>query len=383
MKFKISVSDLQYAIRTVKDVTPKSAQGSPITGVLIVAKGDRAIFTAFNPEMMAKAAVKIDPIEDGSVVVDAAALYSAISHFQPENADGVGTADITLSVSARNKKLNLFTKTTYVNGTKTPHKRTFPLLVEGFFPDLPSEDRIKASFELPSDTLMDGVESVSYAMSSDVHMPVFTGMLFKLEDNFLTLFATDGVCLAEFSAPVKYEGEPQKLVIPGTFAIKLAKSFFASQILTFVLTENMIFVHTPNLVLGGTLIKEEYPDYKSVIPSPKVFAEIDKHILLDNLNNLTYEASQTDANRVKLHLDAGEASLYCGQSENSGIPGSSDLPVEFECNLKLFANSIKNVFGDKLKIGFTDSSTLLQFSSEGSGPGGAILTCMLVPLSAI
>ena len=254
MKLKISVPDLQYAMRTVKDVVSTSGPGADTSGVLIVAKGDRAVFTAFNPEMMAKATVKIECTEEGQVVVDAVSLYSAVSHFQPLKENGVGTSDITLS--SRSKKLNLSAKTRYASGTETPHRRAFPLKNQEFFPDLPSEDRIKSAFELPAEVIMDGIDSVVYAKSNDPHQAVFTGLLFELRPGSLTFFATDGVCLAEYSAAVDFDGEPQRLVIPGAFANKISKSFFEGDALKFSLTDNMIFVRTANLVLGGTLIRE-------------------------------------------------------------------------------------------------------------------------------
>ena len=83
-----------------------------------------------------------------------------------------------------------------------------------------------------------------------------------------------------------------------------------------------------------------------------------------------------------MRLQNGEASLVCGHSQNGGIPSSVDGFMEFDCNLKLFANSVRNLYGDRLKVGFVDASTLLQFSSDEAVDSGPSLTCMLVPLSA-
>jgi len=380
MKFKISVPDLQYAMRTVRDVVPSSGPTAESVGVLISAKGGRAVFTAFNPEMLAKAVVKIDCEEDGEAVVDAVALYSAVSHFQSQKEDGVGTADVLIKSTPRARKLQLTTRTKYASGSETPHKRVFPLRNQEFFPDLPPENKVNLAFELPAEVLMDGIDSVAYAMASDPHQPIFTGMLFHLEPQKLTLFATNGICLAEYSSPVSFNGPTQRLVLPGAFATKIAKSFFEGDTLRFSLTDGMLFVRTANLVLGGTLIREEYPNYKSLLPVPKKFASVDKHILLDNLVNLSYEASQTEASRVKLRLQDGEASLFCGHSQNGGIPSTVEGSMEFDCNLKLLASSVRNVYGDNLRVGFVDADTLLQFSSAEDNITGASFTCLLVPL---
>lgn len=381
MKFTISVSDFQYAMRTVRDVVPSSGPLAETVGVLIDVQGGRAVFTAYNPEVMAKAAVRIKADRDGEAVVDAASLYGAISHFKPLNDKGVGTGDITVTSAPKSKKLYITAKTTYASGAETPHKRVFPLRNHEFFPTVPAPDKVDRSFELSAGLLMEGIDSVSYALSTDKNQLIFTGALFQLKPGGLTLFATNGVCLAEYTAPVSYEGDPVSVILPGVFASKISRSFFDTDVLTVSLTPNMMFVRTQNLVLGGALIREEYPNYKEVLPSPERYALIDKHVLLDNLINLNYEASSTEDNRVTLSLRNGEASLRCGPSDNGGLKVEFDGEAEIDCNLGLFVSSIKNVCGDTLKVGLSGPSSPLRFSSVESSHSGAELTCVLVPLA--
>lgn len=381
MKFKVSVPDFQYAMRLVRDVVPSSGPLAESVGVLISVEGNTAVFTAFNPEVMAKATVKVEASREGEVVVDAAALYNAISHFQPRKDSGVGTSDIVVISSPKSRKLNVSATTRYASGSETPHKRVFPLRNQEFFPVVPSPDVVDQTFEFPASILMDAIDSVSYAVSADKNQLIFTGVLFQLEDGRLSMFATNGVCLAEYSAKVPYSGDPLRVVIPGSFAAKISKSFFDNDVLTVSLTRSMMFVQTPNLVLGGTLIREEYPDYTSVFPESTTSVLLDKHILLDNLVNLSYEASSLDDNRVTMCLSGGEASLVCGGSTNGGLVAEFGGDFTFACDLKLFAGSIKNIAGDTLKIGFTDASCPLRFSSGDEDASGLGLTCVLVPLS--
>lgn len=381
MKFSISVADFQYAMRIVKDVVPTSGPLAESVGVLIEARGSRAVFTAFNPEVMAKATVKISSDRDGDAVVDAPALYSAISHFKPQNDRGVGTTDITVVSSPRSRKLQITAKTRYATGSEIPHKRVFALRNQEFFPSVPSVDRAELSFELPARTLMDGIDSVSFATSNDSHQLIFTGVLFQLEKDKLTLFATNGVCLAEYSSPVNYEGDPVRLVLPSSFTGKVSKSFFDDDILQVMITRSMMFVRTANLILGGALIREEYPDYKKVLTAPENFAVLDKHVLLDNLLNMSYEAATIDNSRVSLSLEDSGASLACGASLNAGIPAEFSGKFSVDCNLSLLANSIRNLYGDQMRLGFTDSSSPLHLLSTDPSPAGSTLNCVLVPLS--
>ena len=381
MKFTVSVPDLQYAMRLVRDVVPAAGPLAESTGVLISAESGRAIFTAFNPEVLTKATVKVDSTRDGEVVVDASYLYGAVSHCQPLNDRDVGTSDILVNSSPKSKKLLLSATTRYASGAETPHKRVFPLRNKEFFPDIPAFESADAVLEMLVDVLMDAIDSVSYAVSTDKNQYLLTGTLLRLEDGRLTVFATNGVCLAEYSVDVPYTSAPVEVVLPGTFAAKVSKSFFDNDTLKVSLTNNMVFVRTPNLVVAGTLIREEYPDYKEFFPEPVLFPTVNKHILLDNLVNLSYEASYAEDNRVTMSFEVGEASLRCGGSNNGGLETDFKGNITFDCNLKLFASSIRNIPGERLKIGFTDSTSPLVFMSADASVGSPKLSCVLVPLS--
>jgi DNA polymerase III sliding clamp (beta) subunit (PCNA family) len=381
MKFKIPVSDLQYAMRTVRDVAPTTGPLADTAGVKIVASGDTATFYAFSPEMMTRAVVKIAPEKDGEVIVDPSSLYSAISHFKVPKGSDVGTSDVSVLLAPRAKKLQISARTKYASGVTTPHKRIFPLKGVSGFLDLPAQDKIKHTFDIPASLVMDGVESVAYAVASDQHQFMFTGILLQLEEDKLTLFATNGICLAEYVTPLEYKGDRLRIVIPGAFAQKVSKSFFEQDLMSCALTKSMLYVRTPNLAIGGLLIGDEFPDYKEVLPAPIQFAEVDKHVFLDNLLSLSYEASLTDDNRVSVAIEDGEVFLRCNQSENRGIPAKIDGSMFFDCNLKLLAGSVKNIFGDVLKIGFAGKDKPLTFSSGVLVEGESDLNCVLVPLT--
>lgn len=386
MKFTISVPDFQYAMRTVRDVVPSTGPLAETAGVLLEVKENTATFTAFNPQVMAKVTVAVKADRDGTAVIDAPAIHGAVSHFKPRNEVGVGTSDILVSSAPSAKKIQITAKTRYASGHETPHKRVFALRSHDFFPELPSTDdksHINNSFELGASLLMDGIDSVAYALSSDKHQLLFSGVLFHLTAGRMTLFATNGICLAEYSVPITYNGNDVRVVIPGAFASKVAKSFFDTDHISVDITNSMMFIKTANLTLAGALIREDYPDYKDVLPTPKKFVSVDKHVLLDNLVNLSYDASKVDDSRVSAKVAGGKMELKCGSSNNEGIFTDFKGSLKFDCNLTLFANSIRNIYGEILKVGVTDALSPLQFSSAAEGShSGAKLTCVLVPLSA-
>jgi len=388
MKFSISVSDFQYAMRLVRDVVPNSGPTSETTGILISAQEGKAIFSASNPEVSAEATVKVSLERGGEVVVDAAALYGAISHFQPINDKGVGTSDILVSSSPKAKKLTISASTHYPSGNETTHRRVLSLKNQEFFPSIPSPFSLggrasdSCTLELPASILMDAIDGVVHAISSDKNQFVFTGTLLRLQENELVLFATNGKTLAEYRAPVPYTGQPVSVVLPGALASKISKSFFDNDTLLVTITNSMMFIRTPNLVLGGALIREEYPDYTAFIPKAGVSAVVNKYIFLDNLASLSYEASSFEDNRVTMRFSNGGAFLICGDSENGGIPATAGEDFEFSCDLKLLAAATRNIVGDELVIGYVGAERPLLFSSEARSPSGSKLISVVAPLAS-
>lgn len=382
MKFKISVPDLQYALRLVKDVVPSTGPLAESVGVLISSAGNRAVFTAFSPQLMAKATVRVETEREGETAVPAALLWNAVSRFQPRNERGFGTSDIIISRSTKARKLTLSATTTYPSGSETPHKRVFPLLNHEFFPEVPPLDTADATFTIPAGKLMDGIDSVAYAVSADKAMFVFTGISMLLEPGKLTLAATNGVCLAEYTVGLDdYTGPKLAVVLPSPLAMKISKSFLDEDILSISVARGTMFISTPNLLLAGTLIGEEYPNYRELIPTPTTSAVINKHVFSDNLQNLSYQAADVEDSRVSVGLAGGQLSLECGGSTNTGIPVEFAGAASFDCNLRLLLLSVNNISGDGLRIGFAEGSALLHFSSAEESASGAHLVCLLVPLS--
>jgi len=253
-----------------------------------------------------------------------------------------------------------------------------------FFPDLTAFSKLsKEAIRLPSGALLDGIDCVAYALSSDKNNAVFTGMVLKVvPGEGLTLFAGNGICLAEYKSPINYSGPEINAIIPGNIANKVSRSFFDDGDLLLSIDGRRISVCGPNLLVGGPLIQDSYPDYHSILPVPDKSVVVDRVVLTDNLINLNYEAATVDENRVVMVFEGGNISLRCGGSENLGIKSEGfNGQAKFEVNLKLLVLSMKNLGGDQVKISFNDDTSPIHLSSLENFASGASLKCVVVPLN--
>lgn len=382
MKFKIRVSDLQYAAKLVKDIVDIRSEQAERRGVHIKCIGDLAVFTAFSAEITLQTRLNISGIVDGEALIEASALYSAVSRFKPMNVDGIGTSEVSITISEKSRKLNLSAKTIYSNGSSVPHRRSIALLDASVFPDFSSLSEKKTHLSLPTDIVIDGIGSVTYASSSDQNNLLFTGMLFELSNGNLILACSDGVCLAEYTVPIDYKGENIRTVLSATLANKISRSFNDGIDFDVYVSKSHIYFKTPNLIIGGPVISEDYPVYADVLQPPDKFAVMSKPVVMDNLLNLGYEAALEDDSRIKFSMSEGFASMQCQLSDNTGIEVDEFKGnFSFDSNLKLLALSVKNIGGKEIKMGFIDSLSPIYFYPTEDSPSGASLKCVLVPLN--
>lgn len=382
MKFSVAVQDLQYGLRMVKDIKLVMGQLEGTCAVLMQVGRTKIVFTAYNGESLVR--TTIPTISDGEMdfVIDSSAVYSAISMFQPMSNSLVGTTDIFFTFSDKTRKLTFSAETHYANGTKVPHKRTVALLAREAFPDFSSLDNLKTTFTTKAARLTYGIDAAAFALSNDKNNLIFTGMLFRAEEGKLRQVATNGICLAEHETSAGYEGKPLNIVVPGAVSARITKSFSDDENVEVCVTDRHIFVRNGTLLVGGPLIRDEFPDYKAVVKPAENRVRINKSVLVENLINLSYESSSIPDNRVTMGIKEGTLALKCGGSENEGISCSGYKgSISIDCNLKLLVSSVKNLYGDDIEIGFSTPSDPVHFFSTEKLDDVSSFSCLMVPLS--
>ncbi len=380
MKFTVSVENLQYMLRMVKDLKLPCGPLADATCSLMRFADSKLTAIAYNGDALVRASVPVACEGEASFVVDASSLFSAVSSFQPIKVEGKGTSDVKFTLAGDYKKLSLSAKTKYAN-SEIPHKRNFPLYETSGFPDFSAIDSSNPTFTTKAAYLSDGVDSAAYALSGDKSNIIFTGMLFVLEPGKLWQVATNGICLAEYVVPINYDGPLIRTIVPGSLVSRLSRCFSEDEDVSITINDRHFLTKSTNLLVAGPLIREDFPDYKSMIASPANKIRIEKELFLENVLNLSYEAASIPDNRITLSVNNGFMSLRSGQSENEGLPVEGfNGAASIDCNLKMLVSSVKNLYGDYIEIGFTSSEAPLHFYSTQFLDTQATLSTLLVPL---
>ncbi len=249
MKFKVNKTDLLNGIQTVQNVvTPKSAL--PIlSNILISSQQDKIRLTATDLDIGISCALSVDIQEPGAITVPAKRFGDIIRELPADE------------VSFVSKKNNLV-----VIETELCQFKIMGLSSEEF-PKLP-EFKDRGVIKIEQSVLKEMLELTSFAASFDETRYILNGILFKIEQNNITLVATDGKRLALIERKIKdTAGSSLNMIVPIKTIHELNRNLKDEGDLSLVLNNNQVLFDLGGAVIISRLIEGEFPDYRQVVPA--------------------------------------------------------------------------------------------------------------------
>ncbi len=173
MKFICDKTNLLKAINSVvKGVSSKTTM--PILeGILIQTNDNNVKLTTYDLELGIEYIIECEVIEQGNTVVNAT-MFSEIIRKLP---------DTDISISLNENELLV------IECEGSLYKLATMNALE--FPELPVIDE-ENSISLDQKTLKDMIGKTIFAVSTEIHRPIFTGCLFEVKDNKINVVAVDG-----------------------------------------------------------------------------------------------------------------------------------------------------------------------------------------------
>jgi len=252
MKLKITQAQLAYGLGIVsRAVSPRSTL-PVLNNILIASDEGRLRLSATNLELGITCWIGAEIEEEGSTTIPAR-IFSDLVNTLPGN-------KVNLSLTTRTQTLNI-------------HCGTSNFDIKGIdaqeFPPMPSPD-LSTGVELNIADFKEMIHQVSFAASSDEARPVLQGVLMEINDNKVSLAATDGfrisVRTAELSAP---QDNPVKVIIPARSLSELARiATDGNETITMIVPPDrgQAIFHMKNAELVTQLIEGNFPDYRAIIP---------------------------------------------------------------------------------------------------------------------
>ncbi len=332
---EISRDVLLHPLQTVSGIVEKRHTLPILSNVLIEQKENVLSILASDTEIQIRANVaRSQPGNDFAITVSARKILDICRALTSDASLKLESIDHQLQIRAQKSRFSLQT------------------LPADDFPVINPPEQANSSFELSQTDLRKLILRVHYAMAQQDIRYYLNGMLLVLDQNQITVVATDGhrLCLATMDVAQNFEH--QEVIIPRKTVNELIKMLTSEDDTVRIhLYANQIGFEIGSVELISKVIDGKFPDYHRVIPtSHQNLLAISRTTLQLSLQRAAI-LSNEKFRGVRLVLSLNEIKVICNNNEQE--EAQEEIEVDYR--------------GDALDIGFNVSyllDALNQLDSE-------------------
>lgn len=374
MKFKINRDHFGSGLQLISSVVGMRKTMPILQNVLIEANDGQVSLTTTNLDLGMKCSVKADVEESGTVTLPVRDLSKIVREL----------ADMEVSVFASGTtKATISTRGSIFNIIGMDSKE---------FPPLPTLTESKA-FSISRQELKEMLKSVSYAQSVNEERYMLKGVFFQINNEELSLVATDGRRLAVSTKKMKFS-EQGEFILPSMTVSEIEKipelseevevSYTDRQVALKIILpssdgENTGFVESIYLV--SKIVEGKYPNFKQVIPKDDFNQAVVERELMQEC---VHRAALVSDEKVTLRLKKDEMEIF-GQSTLGDASESmkisytgEDAVVSF--NPKFLLDPLKSILSDKINFEFRDDMSPGVFKVFEEDGLGVDILCVVMPI---
>ena len=329
----------------VKGVASKTTM--PILeGILIQTNDNEIKLTTNDLEIGIEYIMDCEVKEQGSTVVNAI-MFSEIIRKLPDT-------EIYISVNDKNLLEIECEGSLYKLATMNPDE----------FPELPKIE-IENSIEVEQNTLKNMIRKTIFAVSNEETRPIFTGCLFEIENNKLSVVAVDGFRLALRNIYLNKQTNDFKAVIPGKTLNEVNKIISDSfEPIKIGVAKNQALFEMDNCKIVTRILDGEFLNYKNVIPSNwETRMRVNKSSLQNSFERISLISASTIEKEkkypVKVQVDIGKITISCtnqtGDAKEELFVATEGKNLEVGFNPKYFLDSLKAIDDEEVYVEFGSS----------------------------
>lgn len=232
--------------------------------------------------------------------------------------------------------------------------------------------------------IREAIDSVLYAVSTDLHRAILTGVQFNYDGETLTLVATDTHRLAVRRLSQPGIGSNLSAIVPSRALKAIQKLPVADETeITIRFGVGRLGVDAGGAKIVAQLISGAYPNWDRVVPGEwtRIWqAEVDQ---MTEQVNRTMLLARDSANRVKFRGD-GELVIISARSEEKG-EAKEELPiisnngdVEIAFNGRYVLDALRSIKDQGVKVEMTESTRPAVFR-PADDPNGYF--CVIMPMA--
>jgi len=249
MDFTITRSNLLYVIQTVHRTGQAKVTMPILSGILFRAKDNKLVATSTDIDLTTQCKMPASITEEGTFCLPARQIADIVRHLP----------DTVIRIEGSQEKSSV----RIIYGDSEVNINGFS---PGQFPDFPVSGG-QPSLLVPKNIFKDMVRQTIFAVSTDRTRPLFTGVLFEVQDQKLRLVATDTHRLALTEITLDLAPPPKSIVVPGSALNELIRIIRVDEeSVAIEIGENHIFFTTEDMQVTSRLIAGQFPSYAQVVP---------------------------------------------------------------------------------------------------------------------
>jgi DNA polymerase III subunit beta len=367
MKIHIEKNNLFEGVQRIQNVVDKKNTIPVLANILLEAEPDSNTIrlVATNLEVGMSTRLPVSETTEGSITIPAQKMFEILREL-PD-------ASLTLDVDESNWITVTCVKSNFrLAGLP---RADFPEL-----PTLPSQDMIV--FQQP--VFREMITKTAFAVSSDESRYALTGVLFSMNEQEVSMVATDGHRLAMMKKPhgVEFGDTPIEVIIPLKAISEVKKLCDSDDTISINLSESQIAFRRNDTLLVSRLIDAQFPDYRQVIPEESRFSvALDKELFQQAVRRVSLLCSESRL--IKFTVTAEELKL----SSNDPNLGEAEesLPIQYDgeemsigFNAKYVLDFLNVINSDTVRLALNDSLSPGVFSSDAEEDAG--FSCVIMPM---
>lgn len=299
MKFRVERDVLAEAVSwTARSLSPRPPV-PVLAGLLIKAETGTLSLASFDYEISARLEIAADVLEEGTILVSGR-LLADICRSLPSAPVEVATDGSKVTLTCRNSRFNLAT------------------MPEGEYPELPKLPDVSGVVD--GDAFAQAVSQVIIAASRDDTLPILTGVRMEIEDDLITLLATDRYRLAlrEVSWRPTTPGISTSALVKAKTLNEVAKTLGGAGDLNiaFSADSELIGFESGGRRTTSALVDGDYPKIRSLFPEKTpIHATVQTSTLVEAVRRVSLVAERNTP--VRLAFTDGQVTLDAGTGEDA------------------------------------------------------------------
>ena len=363
MKFSCEKYLLQNACATASRATASKSPIQALEGLLLEASADVKV-TGYDLKKGIYTSFAADVAQAGSIVVNSR-LFGEIIRKLPDGIVTVATDGLNINVKCGKSDFNIMG------------------LSPEDYPEIPVVDG-QNQISLPEKILRSMINQTIFAVADSDVRPIYTGTLFEVSGDELTLVSVDGYRLAKRSEKLdSAKMENCSFVVPGAALSDIERICEDSEDLVSVsVGQKHISFSIGETVVISRRLEGDFLNYKKSIPeSFRHVLKVERGELMAVIDRVSLIISEKNSSPVHLFLNDGSIECSCvtpiGKAEDVCLCEGSGEGLEIGFNDRYLMDALKAAGKEELLLCLnTASSPCILKAADGS----ETITYMILPV---